>query len=64
MALRPLSVAGKTATTTASAHTHTVAIEGVLKGVLKTYDASAKTIGAQENGETPTWTASINAQRH
>jgi Domain of unknown function (DUF5666) len=39
-------------------HAHTVAIEGVLK----IYDAGAKTIGVQKNGETSTTTISVNGQ--
>jgi hypothetical protein len=39
-------------------HAHTVAIEGVLKA----YDAGAKTIGVQQNGATSTSTISVNDQ--
>src|SRR5215468_10441724 len=39
-----------------NSHAHTVAIEGVLKA----YDADAKTIGVQKNGDTSTTTISVN----
>jgi hypothetical protein len=42
----------------ANSHAHTIAIEGVLKS----YDADAKTIGVQKNGDTATTTISVNDQ--
>jgi hypothetical protein len=41
-----------------NSHAHTVAIDGVLTA----YDADAKTIGVQKNGETSTTTIAVNGQ--